>query len=81
MRSLGRFLYIGCVVMWLFIAVSTLAKPAYGYVDPGSGLFVTQILGSMFVGFTFLIRKRIRQVFGIFSGRRKTDEVKDPEPL
>ena len=62
MRCFGRGLYFASVVIWLFAALCAVARPAYAYVDPGSGLFMLQIVSSTFVGITFLIRKRIRQV-------------------
>jgi len=67
MRSLRRGLYLASVVIWLFAALSVVARPAYAYyIDPGSGLVTLQIVSSTFVGIIFLIRKRIRQVFERF---------------
>jgi hypothetical protein len=66
---LGRGLYGICIVVWLFLLVSSTAHPAYGYVDPGTGLFLAQMVGSTFAGMLFLVRKRIRQFFGRFTGR------------
>jgi hypothetical protein len=63
----GPFLF--CAVCWLFILVNSTAQPAYAYVDPGSGLFLAQMVGSTFAGMLFLVRKRIRQFFGRFAGR------------
>lgn len=77
MRPFGKFLYCGCTIVWLLIGLNLIAKPAYAYVDPGSGLFLTQILGSMTVGFTFLVRKRLRRLFGFISKLRNRAEVKD----
>lgn len=62
------------VVVWLFAVICVVAQPAYAYVDPGSGLFLVQIIGTTFVGATFLIRKRVRQVFALLGKKReKTD--------
>lgn len=75
---LAKSLYWLCVFSWLFIAISSTAKPAYGYVDPGSGLFLAQMIGSTFAGMMFLLRKRVRQFLGRFIGRfaeAKSDAV------
>lgn len=71
MRStfLVKGFYGVCVVAWLFVLVSSTAHPAYGYVDPGTGLFLAQMVGSTFAGVMFLVRKRIRQFFARFTGR------------
>ncbi len=71
MRFLAKGLSIAAVVVWFFVALVVSAKPAYAYVDPGSGLLVAQVIGSTFLGFSFLIRKRIRQVFGLFARNSK----------
>lgn len=68
-------LYMGCVVGWLFIVLVATAKPAYGYVDPGSGLLLLQIVGSTFAGMTFLLRKNIRRLFERFSKRPHKEEI------
>lgn len=71
MRStfLGKGLYGLCAVAWFFLLASSTAHPAYAYVDPGTGLFMAQMVGSTFAGMMFLARKRIRQFFGRFTGR------------
>ncbi len=78
MRYLARGLYCICVVVWLFALLCVIAKPAYAYVDPGSGLFLVQVIGSTFVGFAFLIRKRIRQMLNAL-GKRSKDAVEGVE--
>lgn len=61
--------YLLCVIAWLFVVVSSTARPAYGYVDPGTGLFLFQMVGSTIAGMMFLVRKRVRQFFARFFGR------------
>ena len=78
MRYLSRGLYCICVVVWFFVLLCVIAQPAYAYVDPGSGLFVIQVIGSTFVGFAFLIRKRIRQMLNAL-GKRSRDAVEGVE--
>jgi hypothetical protein len=58
----------------LFVALfCAFARPAYAYVDPGSGLFALQIISSTAAGITFLLRKRLR-IF--FSGLAMRSELK-----
>jgi hypothetical protein len=66
---LPKGLYWLCVVFWLFVAVSSTSRPAYAYVDPGTGLFLLQMVGSTFAGMMFLLRKRVRQFLGRFFSR------------
>lgn len=78
-RCLGRSLYLVAVILWLFAALSAVAQPAYAYVDPGSGLLIVQIISSTFVGITFLIRKRIREIFWrIGRSHKKAGESVEP---
>jgi len=45
----------------LFVALwICFARPAYGYIDPGSGLLVCQSIGAMFAGVLFYARRRLR---------------------
>lgn len=45
----------------LLIAVwFSFSTPAYGYVDPGSGLLACQSIGAMFAGVLFYVRRRLR---------------------
>jgi hypothetical protein len=79
MRYLCKGLYYASVAIWIFAALSVVARPAYAfYVDPGSGLFMLQVVGSTIGGITFLIRKRIRQLFGRF-GRSPKKAAEDVE--
>ena len=64
-------LYRLCVALWLFAVLCLTARPAYAYVDPGSGLFLLQVVSSALIGIPFLIRKRIRQVFERFGKNRR----------
>ena len=79
MYKLTKAIYCACVLSWLFVLLCVTAKPAYAYVDPGSGLFIMQVIGSTFVGFTFLIRKRIKQIFGRF-GKQSKEAQSDSAP-
>jgi hypothetical protein len=68
--------WVGCIICWLFIVLVATSRPAYAYVDPGSGLLLFQIVGSTFAGMTFLLRKNIRRFIGRF-GRHSQKEGSD----
>ncbi len=63
-------------VLFLFLALTT---PSYGYIDPGTGSYVIQILIGAFVAVSLGIRifwRRILDFFGkIFS--KKNDSPKE----
>jgi hypothetical protein len=69
-RILARGLYSIFLVLLLVLALSATTRPAYAYVDPGSGLLFVQMLGSTLAGMMFLLRKRVRQLFQRFGGER-----------
>jgi hypothetical protein len=48
------------VSQFIFLLVA-FEKPAYGYVDPGSGLLMVQVLSSALGGMVFFLRKRMRR--------------------
>lgn len=52
------------------------AKPAYAYVDPGSGFLAVQTLASVGAAFGYFLRRRIRSLFS-----RKASPVLDPATL
>jgi hypothetical protein len=54
---------LGAVQICVFLAAA--AKPAHAYVDPGSGLLFFQMGGSMLAGALFVMRARIRKLFGL----------------
>ncbi|HLJ78262.1 MAG TPA: hypothetical protein VKT75_12650 [Acidobacteriaceae bacterium] len=58
------------------------ARPAYAYADPGTGLLMVQIGGSMLAGACLFIRHKLRRIFGI--GAKSGDAVQEqgtaPEP-
>jgi hypothetical protein len=73
-RSISRVVYYGITVIWVLAALCVIEKPAYAYVDPGSGLFFLQVIGSTFVGFGYLVRKRIAQLFGRLGREEKVTQ-------
>jgi hypothetical protein len=59
------------------ILLAALAKPAYGYVDPGSGLLAVQVGGSMLAGALFILRSKIRKLFRMSTPETKPETEKD----
>jgi hypothetical protein len=59
---LRRFLFAAFAAIELLVLLVALAKPAYGYVDPGSGLLAVQVGGSMLAGALFVLRSKIRKL-------------------
>jgi hypothetical protein len=57
------------------LAIAT-ARPAYGYVDPGSGFLAVQTIASVGAAFGYFLRRRIRSLFS-----RKDDSVLLPATL
>jgi hypothetical protein len=43
-------------------------RPAYAYVDPGSGLFLLQGIGTALAGVFFYIRRRLKALTGSREG-------------
>jgi hypothetical protein len=62
------------------ILLVALAKPAYGYVDPGSGLLAVQVGGSMLAGGLFILRSKIRKIFRRLPPEPPAEE-KQPGPI
>jgi hypothetical protein len=60
----------------LVILLAALTKPAYGYVDPGSGLLAVQVGGSMLAGGLFILRSKIRKLFRMTSTEEKIEAEK-----
>lgn len=67
----------------LVVLLAALSKPAWGYVDPGSGLLAVQVGGSMLAGGLFILRTKIRKLFGLSTPQKDKDEAETgtaPEP-
>lgn len=59
----------------LLVLLAALTKPAWGYVDPGSGLLAVQVGGSMLAGGLFILRSKIRKLFGLSTPRKVEEEA------
>jgi hypothetical protein len=63
-RGLRRTVYCVAGVVQIATLLCAFEKPAYAYVDPGSGYVLFQIVGSMLAGAAFFVRHRLRRMFG-----------------
>ena len=82
MRNLRRSIFVVLASVELLVLLAAFAKPAYGYVDPGSGLLAFQVGGSMLAGALFILRAKIRKLFGLSSpGQEKaaSEATRTPE--
>jgi hypothetical protein len=72
-----RALILSLTVLQFAAILCALSKPAYGYVDPGSGLLAFQMISTTLAGAIFIVRRRLRMIIGkmpIFS-RRSVPEL------
>ncbi len=70
------FFSLSLVLFIAFCLVIATAKPAYGYVDPGSGFLAVQTIASVAAAFGYFLRRRIRSLFS-----RKDDATLVPGVL
>jgi len=64
----------------LVVLLAAFAKPAYGYVDPGSGLLAMQVGGSMLAGGLFILRSKLRRLFRLAATEEKIEtETSEPQ--
>jgi hypothetical protein len=74
MYKKSLFFFFGlCQIAAFLIAAE---KPAHAYVDPGSGLLFFQVAGSMLAGALFVLRTRIRRLFGLKAPAKSASQVK-----
>jgi hypothetical protein len=58
-----RAVLLAIALVFIFSLAVASEQPAYGYVDPGSGLLLTQIIGSVFTAAVFSLRRRVVSLF------------------
>jgi hypothetical protein len=63
MLKRSAFVFLCALQIWILLICAV--KPAHAYVDPGSGLLVFQVGGSMLAGALFVMRAKIRKLFGL----------------
>jgi hypothetical protein len=68
-----------CLVCILELSILAIAfeQCAYAYIDPGSGLLVFQLGGSMLAGALFVLRRKLRRLLG--RGRPMEEGVSRPD--
>lgn len=76
MHTLRRFVFLTMGVFQIFVLLAALAQPAHAYVDPGSGLLIFQIGGSMLAGALFVLRAKLRRLFRLSSKSAESTEGK-----
>ena len=58
-----RLLSFSLAVFIFACALIATARPAFGYVDPGSGFLAIQTLASVAAAFGYFLRRRIKALF------------------
>lgn len=76
-KNLRRAALAALAATELLVLLAAFARPAYGYVDPGSGLLALQVGGSMLAGALFIVRARIRKLLGLPMPERPSDDAED----
>jgi len=64
-RGLLKLIYLFAGIVQIAAIFSAFEKPAYAYVDPGSGYLLLQIAGSMLAGAAFFVRHRLKRMLGL----------------
>ena len=80
MHIVRRTALVALASVELVVLLAALTKPAYGYVDPGSGLLAVQVGGSMLAGGLFILRSKIRRLFRMNSTEERIEAEKGTEP-
>ncbi|MDP9049595.1 MAG: hypothetical protein M3O31_02585 [Acidobacteriota bacterium] len=60
----SRLIFAVLTVCLMFSLLHLLERPAYGYVDPGSGILACQAMSAFVAGAIFYFRQRVRRLFG-----------------
>jgi hypothetical protein len=76
MRKVNRWAWCCFGLFQVLVFLVAAAKPANAYVDPGSGLLFLQVGGSMLAGAMFVLRAKIRKLFGLANPAEAKDETK-----
>ena len=77
MRASQRF---GICAGFMLILLLVFARPAYGYIDPGTGSFLLQILIGSALGSLLVIKMFWRRITGFFAGLFGRKSSADDEP-
>ena len=77
MRKFTYFLLTSGMV-WCVLLMGE--RPAYAYIDPGSGLFLLQSIGAACLGVIYVVKRKVKALTGRkpkaeVNGTRKTNEA------
>lgn len=73
-NGVRRLVLLTFSVVELLLLLAFVARPAYAYVDPGSGLLAMQVGGSMLAGALLMLRTKIRKLVGRGLASRTKDD-------
>lgn len=76
-----RCIYAVLTVSQFLLLLAAFEKPAYGYVDPGSGILLVQVLSSALGGVVFFLRKRIRHYLHLTKKALALDQSGRPDEM
>jgi hypothetical protein len=76
-----RCLYVVLTISQCVLLLAAMEKPAYGYVDPGSGILLVQVLSSAIGGVLFFVRKRVGHYLHFTRKTLAFNEAKRPSAL
>jgi hypothetical protein len=68
LRNLSRVVLVLLAVAQVVALAVAFQRPAYAYADPGSGLLLLQVAGSMVAGALFIVRSKVRKLFRLGKG-------------
>jgi hypothetical protein len=60
---MNRLTSVALLLFFCFSLMIATARPAFGYVDPGSGLLALQSAASVVAASVYFLRRRIRALF------------------
>lgn len=76
-----RCVYMVLTVSQFVLLLAAFEKPAYGYVDPGSGILLVQVMSSALGGVVFFLRKRLRRYLQLTRKVLTLDQTESPDEL
>jgi hypothetical protein len=56
------YVLLTCGMVWCVLIACE--RPAHAYIDPGSGLFLLQGIGTAFFGLLFVIKRKLKRLTG-----------------
>ena len=81
MKRVYGALILSLTVLQFAAVLCALSKPAYGYVDPGSGLLAFQMISTTFAGAIFIVRRRIRRSLEQDAHSYRVDLLQNLRPI